>query len=137
MNINLVKAIGGVVGYVVICWVLFLVFTPRELLFIILIPLCVSICYMIRTVEWVEESTFSIFGVSVYSTRRVKQQHRLFGVVPVSAVRSMEVEKSLFKHLSIGHVRRGILVVGEMLVNLLPIIELLNGRLGVKAHKLR
>lgn len=100
MNIDLLKITGSIVGAIISLKILFFIFNPSELLIIILIGVLLFISYGIHSTEWDEHSSFSIFGINIYNSKRVFQQYRILGIIPLSRATLVRKEHSVFDELN-------------------------------------
>lgn len=48
------------------------------------------LAYGIQLIEWPEEASLKILGLPISSTRKVKQQYRVMGIIPVSNIYTVE-----------------------------------------------
>jgi hypothetical protein len=99
MKFDLIKTIISVIGFVASWKIIFFIFSPSELSVIIIITLLLFAAYGIQLIEWPEESSVTILGLSVYESRKIKQQYRIFGLIPISGVMTIKSQGSFFKDL--------------------------------------
>ena len=101
MHLNLGKTIFSVLGFLA-CWkIFFLIFSAAETGIILLSTLLLFAAYGIQSVEWIEKSSTSLFGVTIKSQATVYTQYTLFGIVPISKPRSVDVNTEYFKEIDI------------------------------------
>jgi len=99
MHVEILKIIGSVIGAILSLKVIFWLFAPSEIWTIVFIYIFVMIAYGIQVAEWTEEENFSLFGFNIYHTRKVYQQYRIFGIIPISEKQSLRTDHSLLADL--------------------------------------
>lgn len=95
MHADLLKISGALIGYLASWKIIFLIFNPSEVFTIMVFSILLFIPYGIHTVEWAMDRSFSMFGKKIYENRKVMQQYRLLGIIPISYAKLVE-EKSSF-----------------------------------------
>jgi len=84
MHFNIEKTIGCIVGLVLFLKIVFVIFSPTEMVQILTISLVAFAAYGVQRVEWNEGETWTVFGICVYQNRRVLSQWTICGLIPIS-----------------------------------------------------
>lgn len=116
MHTDLIKLLGSVLGFIISWEFIFWLFSPSELSVIIMINVLLFLAYGIKLIEWSEESSLSLLGISIYSSEKIKQQYKILGFVPISGIRTTKSRQSILKNLTPEEV----LPLAKMILNLLP-----------------
>jgi hypothetical protein len=99
MHYDLLKLFGSALGFI-ICWkLIFLIFSPSELSVMILVVALLISAYGIHFIEWPEDSSFSILGLSIYRSRKIKGQYRILGIIPISSTITTKTHISILEEL--------------------------------------
>lgn len=116
MHTDLIKILGSVLGFIISWELIFWLFSPSELLVIIMINILLFFAYGIKLVEWSEESSWSFFGITAYSSKKIKQQYKILGLVPISRIYTIKSHRSILENLT----PEDVLPLAKMILNLLP-----------------
>lgn len=116
MHTDLIKNLGSILGFIISWELIFWLFSPSELSVIIVINILLFIAYGINLVEWSEESSWSLFGISAYSSNKIKRQYKVLGFVPVSKIYTRKSRRSILENFT----PEDVLPLAKMLFNLLP-----------------
>jgi len=115
MHFETSKIIGSIIGAIISFKIIFWLFSPSELWTIIFIFAFIFLAYGIQPTEWVEEKSFSLFEIDIYSSRKVCQQYRIFGLIPITEKKYVETHYSLFEDLEAP-----ILLVSKTAISTIP-----------------
>ncbi len=96
MHIDLLKITGSLLGAFILSKILFWIFSPSEIIGAVLIYISVLALYGLQLTQWSEKSRISIFNIEIYSSEKVYQQYRIFGVIPISKKIKVENNTSFF-----------------------------------------
>jgi hypothetical protein len=99
MRLEILKIVGSVIGAIISLKIIFWLFSPSEIWTIVLIFAFIFFAYGIQTTEWTENESLSIFGFDIYHSRKVYQQYRVFGIIPISKTQLLESHHSILEDL--------------------------------------
>jgi len=99
MKFDLLKIIGSVVGFFVAWKIIFLFFPPEGTIAMLITALILVVAYGIQPVKWTEENKILFFGITLYRSRKFKQQYRIFGIIPIWPQIDKNIEREIFPGL--------------------------------------
>ena len=97
MNIDIIKIFSAVIGAIGSFKLIFWLFNPTEMITITFIGVVILLAYGVQSTEWAEHDSFFIFGLNIYKAKKVYQQYRIWGIIPITKANIIEREYSILE----------------------------------------
>ncbi len=98
-HLEILKIVGSAIGAILSLKFIFWLFSPSEIWTIVLIGILIMFVYGIHVVEWSEDTRISLFGLDIYHKRKVWQQYRIFGIIPITQKQCLVTKHSVLTDL--------------------------------------
>lgn len=108
VHLNLLKMAGAVLGYFILWKVIFYFFDVPQTLMITVVSVLLALPWLLHRVEWAEESSFSIFGVPLWRSKRIRSRLTILQIIPISATVTRSVEVAAFPGDAIAKITNGV-----------------------------